>query len=67
MALHPVCAACGERIGVYEPIWHVAPSAGAERTPWLQLEDRRRSAASSPLLESLWHVECAEGEGIPGG
>jgi hypothetical protein len=52
MATHAVCAAGGERIGVYEPVWLVAPRIGAKRTSWLQLEDRDRLAVSPARLES---------------
>jgi len=58
---------CGERIGVHEPIWHVAPSVGAVSTSWLQLEDRQRFGSSKLRLEALCHAECAEAEGIAGG
>jgi hypothetical protein len=67
MARHAVCPGCGKRIGVYEPIWHVAPNVGADPTSWLALEGRRGVVGSSGSLESLWHAECAEAEGIPGG
>ena len=56
----PLCPGCGLRVGVYEPIWRVAPNIGAEPTWWLHLGARYPS-------ESLWHAECAEGEGIDGG
>jgi hypothetical protein len=47
-------------IGIYEPLWRVSPSIGAELTSWLRLRDWHPR-------ESLWHVECAETEGIAGG
>jgi hypothetical protein len=56
----PLCAGCGQRIGVYEPIWHVSGAAGAERTSWLRLAD-------GPPAGALWHAECAEGDGVAGG
>jgi hypothetical protein len=52
---------CDQRIGVYEPVWRIAPEVGAERTSWLRLEER-----GIPLA-GLWHLACAEAEGVPGG
>ena len=57
----PFCPGCGKRIGVYEPIWRIAPDIGAEETSWLNL------TASGTRIESLWHATCAEQEGVPGG
>jgi hypothetical protein len=54
--------ACGERIGVYERIWHTRPAQGAELTSWLRLT----SDADAPL-GGFWHAECAEAGGLPGG
>ena len=34
------CPLCGEPIGVYEPVWRLAPRIGAERTSWLNLRGR---------------------------
>ena len=50
IASHPVCSACGDRIGVYEPVW-------------LQLED---TVTASALLQidragtepRLFHLGC---------
>ena len=55
------CPHCGERIGTYEPVWRLAPEVGAELTSWLRIK---------PLLgplDTLWHVACAEADGVPGG
>ena len=61
----PACPACGLRVGVYEPLWHLVPATGATRTAWLRLAGE---AASPTALEGvLWHAECAERVGIPGG
>jgi hypothetical protein len=57
----PLCPQCGKPIGTYEPVWWFAPRIGAERTSWLNLQ-----AALSPA-DSLWHVACAEQEGVDGG
>ena len=59
------CPACGLPIGVYEPLWHVKPETGAERSAWLQLAGDR--GASTALAGTLWHADCAERDGIPGG
>lgn len=59
----PLCPGCGRRIGVYEPIWHLARTVGAQRTSWLAL-----ARGPEPLLDGiLWHAECAERDGVPGG
>jgi hypothetical protein len=61
----PACPACGLRVGVYEPLWHVVAETGAERTAWLRLAG---DAGSQAAFEGvLWHAECAERVGIPGG
>ena len=57
----PLCPGCGVPIGVYEPLWRIAPDIGAEETSWLSL------AASTTGIESVWHAECAETKGVPGG
>lgn len=51
----PTCTGCGERIGVYERIWHIHP-AGAETTSLLRLTE--------PVAGLLWHVACAEAAGL---
>lgn len=59
----PLCPGCERRIGVYEPIWHLLPAFGARRTSWLAL-----ARGPEPLLDgSLWHADCAERDGVPGG
>ena len=59
--MRPLCPGCGEPVGVYEPLWMITREAGAELTSWLKL------GPSLPTPVALWHVACAEGEGIPGG
>lgn len=56
-----MCPRCSEPIGVYEPIWRFAPHIGAEQTSLLRV---RRSLGP---LDSLWHVACAESDGVDGG
>jgi hypothetical protein len=57
----PVCQACGEPIGVYEPLWHVGLRTGAQSTAWLQLQ------LDEGVRGQLWHAACAEADGIDGG
>ena len=57
----PSCPHCGEPIGVYEPVWRVAPELGAELTSWLRVKPRLGP------LDTLWHTACAEADGVPGG
>jgi hypothetical protein len=56
-----LCPGCGEPIGVYEPLWRIAPDIGAERTSWLRL------GLLAATIETLWHMTCAETEGVTGG
>jgi hypothetical protein len=55
-----LCPECGEPIGVYEPLWRIAPDIGAERTSWLRLSQR------AATIETLRHMTCAETEGVTG-
>jgi hypothetical protein len=57
----PQCPGCGEPIGVYEPLLRVTADVGAEATAWLHLPAERLQ------LETLWHLRCAEADGIDGG
>jgi hypothetical protein len=57
----PACPQCGQPIGAYEPVWRFAPDLGAERTSWLQARDRLGP------MDALWHVACAEADGVDGG
>jgi hypothetical protein len=57
----PVCQACGEPIGVYEPLWHVGLLSGAQPTAWLELQ------LTEDVERELWHAACAEADGIDGG
>ena len=57
----PLCPACRKPIGAYEPLWRLAPRIGAERTSWLQVRDLLGST------DTLWHVACAEADGVDGG
>ena len=57
----PACPHCGERVGAYEPVWHLASPCGAQRTSWLEV--RHQMGAT----DTLWHVACAERDGLDGG
>ena len=56
IASHPVCSACGDRIGVYEPVW-------------LQLEDGSFTASALLRIDCaraqprLFHFGCLTGDG----
>ena len=52
------CALCGDRIGVYEPIWlELADGGGRYRSSFLNLGDHPGYDPSR-----LWHLDCL----IPG-
>ena len=49
----PVCLGCGDRIGVYEPLWVELADGGLRSSSYLNLgsdEARERSR--------LWHLRC---------
>jgi hypothetical protein len=47
------CAACGDRIGVYEPVWIEHPDVGMIRSSYLQLDPVTRRHGCS-----FWHDGC---------
>ena len=55
----PVCAHCGDRIGVYEPIWLEYPDGTRVRSGLLELGDRATEG-------HLYHSECVSGGGTTG-
>ena len=57
----PRCPECGEPIGAYEPVWRFGPRLGAELTSRLNLDGTWEPG------DSLWHVACAEADGVEGG
>lgn len=54
------CVMCGDRIGVYEPIWLELADGGLHRSSYLNLGDY-------PALDRsrLWHLECLDPESDP--
>lgn len=51
------CALCGDRIGVYEPIWLERADGSLHRSSFLNLDDHPGYDQSR-----LWHLDCL----IPG-
>jgi hypothetical protein len=55
----PVCARCGDHIGVYEPIWLEQPDGTRVRSGLLALED-------APLAGRLFHSGCLASGSLTG-
>jgi len=56
----PLCAACGDRIGVYERIWVTLPDGGVERSSLLALTPQRTAQSAQ-----LFHAGCLAPESGP--
>jgi hypothetical protein len=56
----PVCGVCGDRIGVYEPIWLALDDGTLVASALLKLDDHRETIHGDPRM---FHVGCLE----PGG
>jgi hypothetical protein len=54
------CAGCGDRIGIYEPIWVEHPDNGTVRSSYLNL-----AAFERPQTWRAWHVDCLTPENDP--
>ena len=54
------CVVCGDRIGVYEPIWLELADGGLHRSSYLNLGDYHGLDRSR-----LWHLECLIPTAIP--
>jgi hypothetical protein len=54
------CAMCGDRIGVYEPIWLELPDGELRRTSYLNLGDHPEHEGAR-----LWHFDCLIQAAIP--
>jgi hypothetical protein len=54
------CAMCGDRIGVYEPIWLELADGSLHRSSYLNLGDY---LGHDPSL--LWHLDCLIREATP--
>ena len=58
----PVCVVCGDRIGVYEPIWLALDDGTVVASALLNLDDHRPGIQRDPRL---FHVGCLDpGEGM---
>jgi hypothetical protein len=55
--LKPVCGVCGDRIGVYEPIWLALDDGTLVASALLNLDDHRARIDGDPRL---FHIGCFE-------
>lgn len=53
----PACGVCGDRIGVYEPIWLALDDGTLVASALLKLDDHRAVMHGDPRL---FHVGCLE-------
>ena len=51
----PVCGTCGDRIGVYEPIWLALDDGTYVRSALLRLDEYRARHDDAP---ALFHLGC---------
>ena len=59
----PVCGVCGDRIGVYEPIWLALDDGTLVASALLKLDEHRARIHGDP---QLFHLACLEpGESEP--
>ena len=56
MAAYPICCACGDRIGVYEPVWRQLVDGGFAVSALLQIDWHR-------TRPRLFHLGCLEVDG----
>jgi hypothetical protein len=57
----PVCAGCGDRVGVYEPIWLETPDGGVHHTSLLALSGED---STSPA-RVYYHLGCLPTDLVP--
>lgn len=57
----PTCVRCGDRIGVYEPIWWEQPDGRLEACGVLALRER----GVDPLTARLLHLGCLAPDAAP--
>jgi hypothetical protein len=55
----PLCACCGDRIGVYEPVWLERPDGTRVRSGLLELGETLPDGR-------IFHSECLAGGGLTG-
>jgi hypothetical protein len=53
----PLCGVCGDRIGVYEPIWLALDDGTLVMSALLNLDDHRERIDGDPRL---FHVGCLQ-------
>jgi hypothetical protein len=53
----PVCSVCGDRIGVYEPIWLALDDGALVASALLNLDDHSAAIHGDP---QLFHVGCVD-------
>jgi hypothetical protein len=53
----PVCGVCGDRIGVYEPIWLALDDGTLVASALMHLDDHRDQISGDPRL---FHAGCLE-------
>ena len=56
----PVCGRCGDRIGVYEPIWLALDDGTLVASALLNLDDHGPRIQGDPRL---FHVGCLDADG----
>ena len=55
-----LCAACGDRIGMYEPLWCELPDGALGSSSYLNLSCEQRRGRSR-----LWHLGCLAPDAVP--
>jgi hypothetical protein len=63
----PVCGACGDRIGVYEPIWLALDDGTFVPSALLNLDEHRSTIQGDPRLFHVGCVDPHEGMAITAG
>jgi hypothetical protein len=60
---NPVCGLCGDRIGVYEPIWLALDDGTLVASALLNLDDHRAAIHGD---SQLFHIGCVgQSDGAP--
>ena len=55
-----LCAGCGERIGIYEPLWCELPDGTLGSSSYLNLSCEQRRGRSR-----FWHLGCLAPDAVP--
>ena len=55
-----LCAACGDRIGMYEPLWCELPDGALGSSSYLNLSCEQRRGRSR-----FWHLGCLAPDAVP--